>query len=114
MANADKELEKYTRNMEALLTHEKDNSAVFKEHQRLAGVVMDAHSDLEDAVAEEKRSVSNGDYKATYLAQTQTFADIEAIDQLIAAGKIDKDLRAIIVKTIDRPPRILIGPERVG
>lgn len=101
-------LEKYSNAVARLKEHQTDNQAVFDAHKLLLNGVIDAENELRDQVAEAKLSANNEFFDVSYTPQTQTFADIEMIDQLIAAGKIAASLRGEIVKTQDRPARITI------
>lgn len=90
----------------AVEEHINQNKPVFDAHERLVSAVIDAENALADEVEAAKVSANNGMFAVTYSPQTMTFADIEVIDKLIAEGKLDKNLRAEIVKTVDRPAKI--------
>lgn len=101
-------LERYTVAKEKVEAHIEDNKAVFDTHQKLVMSLIDAENELRDTVSESREGVSNGKYTVSYLPQTQTWADIETIDQMIATGLIKKELREKIVMTQERPARISI------
>lgn len=102
-------LDSFTRARQAVEDHVAANKPIFDAHQRLVGNVIDTENALRDAAAEAGKGLSNGTFNVTVTPQTQVFADIETIDQLIKEGKIDPSLREKIVKTVTRPPRITIG-----
>lgn len=104
-------LEKYTRAMEALNGHIKQNKAVFDAHKRYVESVIDAENELRDAVATENKGVENSDFEVKVFPQTQTYADIEVIDAMVKEGNINGQMRDRIVKTIKRPLRISIRPK---
>lgn len=105
-------LDKYTSAMNQLNDHTEKNQTVFNEHKNIMLRVIDAENELRDAVAESNAGISNGAFRVTVTPQTQTWADIEAIDRLIAAGSIPASLREAIVKTTQRPARISIQPQK--
>lgn len=72
-------LANYTGAMKNLSEHEEANAAVFKEHQRLAMLTIDADNALRDAVAEEKAGVSNDSFKVSYTPVEQTLYDEDII-----------------------------------
>jgi len=109
---ADAALIAYTSAMDALKGHQEDNKEVFDAHQKLVMNVIDAENVLRDEVAELKESVSNGQYRASYTPQSQTYADIEEIDRAVSQGIITQEVRSQIVKTVDRAARITIGEIR--
>lgn len=113
MADSNFQLTKYTSAHKQMMDHQKNNSSVFDEHKRLMMLVIDAENELRDAVAENKANVSNNDFKVTVTPQTQTFADIDVIDRLIANGQISASLRESIVKTVPRPERITISATNI-
>ena len=102
-------LDKYTKAVRQVKDHQESNSAVFAEHKNLMMTLIDAENELRDAVAEAGAGVSDAFTKVVITPQTQIWADIEAIDKLIAQGKIPSALRDQIVKTQQRPPRITIS-----
>ena len=110
--NAATSLEKYSRAVQAMKDHQEANIAVFDKHKSLMMQVIDADNELRDAVAESGAGISDNLTKVTITPQTQTWADIETIDRLIAQGKIASALRAEIVKTQQRPPRITISEQK--
>lgn len=91
-----------------------DNNTI-RAHQSIVGLAIDAEARLRD---EAYTVFIEGDKKPfdyidagvfiSVKPETQTYADIEAIDALIAQGLIPATLRAQIVKTQERPPRISI------
>lgn len=95
--------------MGKLEEHQEQNKKVFDDHKKIVFDVMDAENELRDAVAEEKSQVSNALFRVTIAPQTQTYADIEVIDRLIASGVIPASKRGEIVKTVDRPARVNIS-----
>lgn len=101
-------LEKFTSATNALKDFQDRHEEIFAEARRLGMLIVDAENELRDEVAEAKEGVSNGSYKVMYVPQTQTWADIEEIDALIAGGKVAEEYRARIVKTQERPGRITI------
>lgn len=105
-------LDKYTSAMNAMTNQQEANSPVFNEHKRLMLQVIDAENELRDAVAESNAGISNGAFRVTVTPQSQTWADIEAVDRLIASGSIPASLRESIVKTTQRPARISIQPQK--
>lgn len=108
MSDSNFSLTKYTSAHKQMMEHQRNNASVFDEHKRLMLLVIDAENELRDAVDENKANVSNNDFRVTITPQTQTFADIEVIDRLIANGQISASLRESIVKTVQRPDRISI------
>lgn len=109
MATPESALEKYTKADQARKAFIEENKAVFDTQSNLVMAIIDAENELRDAVAESGKGVFNGYYKVSCVPQTQTFADIEVIDQMIGSGIIKKELRDQIVKTNERPPRISIS-----
>lgn len=103
-------LEKYTKSIEALESHKRANAGVFEEHQKLVFEVIDAENELRDEVAIANAGVENNKYKVVLTPQTQTYGDIEAIEKLVADKIISPEIRAKIVVTTERPPRITIKP----
>lgn len=119
-------LDKYSKLVAERDKHIEDNKAVFEAHEKIVFNILDVENELRDEVAEDFESlreqaktdptvrpeaeagVSNGEYAVQVAAQTQTWADIEVIDKLIAEGVIPASKRAEIVKTQSRPPRITI------
>jgi hypothetical protein len=110
MSNAIQALEKYTKVVEERNKYIESNKAVFDTHEQIAMRIIDAENELRDAVADEKAGVQNESFTVRHVAQTQTYADIEVIDQMVAGGKITAGMRAEIVKTVDRPARVSILP----
>ena len=94
--------------MEALKDHAESNKEIFDTHQKFILNVIDSENELRDYIAETKEGESNGTHQVTIIPQTQTWADIEEIDKLIAEGVISPSLRERIVKTQDRPARVSI------
>lgn len=88
-----------------------ENKAIFDEYERIGGEIIDADNALRDSVAESKEGCQNDEWVVSFTPQTQTYADIEKIDQLIAGGVIPASKRDEIVKTVDRPARITIRPQ---
>lgn len=105
-------LERYENAVEAQKSHIKANEAIFKTHEQLAYQIIDAENYLRDIIAEEKEGVIGSDFTVTYTPQTQTYADIEVIDSLIAGGIIPQAKRAEIVKTVERPAKVSIRPNK--
>lgn len=105
-------LEKYTIAAKAVDTHVAENKGVFDKHQSLVFALIDAEGKLRDDAAEAKEGATNGDYKVVVNPQTQTYADIEVIDALIAGGVIPASKRAEIVKTVERPLKITISKQK--
>lgn len=101
-------LDNYAKAVSALERHKEQNSTVFEDHQELVFRVIDAENLLRDEVAMAKSGVENNEYNVTCTPETQTFGDIEEIDKLVAAKLISPEIRAKIVKTVDRPARITI------
>jgi len=89
------------------------NEAVFKEFDRICYVKDKAEENLKDEVAITKIPLSNQTHDVIVHDQTLTVADIETIDRLIAAGKIPADLRAEIVRNVDRPPYIAVREKKL-
>lgn len=83
---------------------------IFAQHRALGMNILDTQMKLEDAVVLADKGISNADIEVKLIPQTQTFADITVIDDMIKAGKIAPGLRDEIVKTIARPPHISIKP----
>lgn len=110
--SASSDLDKYSAAVAALKEHQAENKPIFDAHQKLVFNVIDAENSLRDSVAELGAGLSNGDHQVNFIPQTQTWGDIETIDQLIAEGKIPKELRDQIVKTQPRPPRITISEQK--
>ena len=108
----EKKLEKYEDAVQAIKDHIAQNKSVFDSHEKLVMAQIQAESDLRDAVQEAETGVSDGMYNVTFEKQTQTFGDVEAIEKLIAGGAIHKTLKGSIIKTVSRPPKILIKPLR--
>lgn len=107
--SAESALQKYATAKAAVAEHIADNESVFKAHEQLVFKVIDAENEVRDEVAAAGRGLSDGLYRVSCDPQTQTFGDIEAIDRLIASGKIPGNLREQIVKTVTRPARITIS-----
>ena len=105
-------LEKYSKAVQAVKNHQEANSSVFTQHKGLMLQLIDAENELRDAVAESGAGISDNYTIVTIKPQTQTWSDIEAIDALIAQGKIPSELRSQIVKTQQRPPRISISEQK--
>jgi len=104
-------LENYTKAMEELGNHQHANKAVFDAHQALVMRVIDAENALRDEVAVTKTGVQNDHYQVIVKPESQTFADIEAIDQMFNSGlAITKENRSQIIKTVERAVRIIIRP----
>lgn len=101
-------LEKYTKAVEKRDAHITENKAVFDAHEKIVMDIIDAESDLRDAVAESKEGVSNTEFTVTITPQTQTFVDIEQLDKFVADGSMSKEMRDLAVKTEERPPKISI------
>lgn len=112
--DATQSIAKYSRAVQAMKAHQEENKPVFDRHKELMMQILDADNELRDAVAESGASISDDFTVVTVTPQTQTFADIVAIDKLIAEGKIPATLRAEIVKTAQRPPRITVGEKHVN
>lgn len=111
--NPEVSLEKYSNAVAALKDHQAANQKVFSAHEQLLGKLIDAENELRDAVAVAARGVENGQFSVSHIPQTQTWADIDELDQLIAQGKIPGDVRGQIVKTQQRPARITIHPQKL-
>lgn len=109
MSNPAAALEKYSNVYAELKQHQKDNQSVFTAHQNIVLRLIDAENELRDAVAEAGAGISNADHVVTHTPQTQTWADIEVLDRMVADGKLNADLYKEIVKTQNRPPRITVG-----
>lgn len=101
-------LEKYTKLVEKRNEHIKANKTVFDDHEKIVMDIIDAENDLRDAVAESKEGVSNAEFTVTVTPQKQVWADIETLDKFVASGNITKEMRDMVVKTQDRPPKISI------
>lgn len=112
MSKSIQALEAYTRAENARRAFMQEHKDIFDKVEALGMASMDADSALRDAVAEEKESVQNEHFIVTATPQTQTYADIEVIDNLIAGGIIPAAKRADIVKTVERPIKITIRPQR--
>lgn len=102
-------LGKYASAMRARADLIEANKAVFADYERIGMTIIDAESELRDAVAEDKDGIVGDGYQVVYSPQSQTYADIEKIDEMIENGvKLTPGLRAEIVKTVDRPAKITI------
>lgn len=101
-------LEKFTSATNALKDYQDKHEEIFAEARRLGMLIIDAENELRDDVAEAKEGVSNGAFKVSYVPQTQTWADIDVIDEYVFIGTLKKEDRDRIVKTQDRPGRITI------
>lgn len=103
-----KSLEKYTKAFEALEDHRQKHIGIFDAHQALVLTLIDAENELRDDVAEGGVGIENTDFKVTITPQTQVFADVEEVDKLVKDKLISPEIRAKIVKTNQRPPKISI------
>lgn len=105
-------LERYEKAVEAQKNHIRANQSIFSTHEQLAYQIIDAENYLRDVIAEEKEGVIGSDFTVIYTPQTQTYADIDVIDNLIAGGIIPQARRAEIVKTVERPAKVFIRPNK--
>ena len=99
----------YGNRVRSVKEHTEANKAIFDQHTQLVGLLIDAENALRDAAAEAGEGISNGEFRVVVTPQTQTWADIEVIDSLIANGYIQSKYRDQIIKTIARPARISIS-----
>ena len=111
MESANKALEKYTKvqqeRKELIAAHKE----VFDKFEAIGLRIIDADNELRDAISEYGAGVENDQWVVTIMPQTQTFADIEVIDEMIANGvQLTPARRSEIVKTVERPLRISIKP----
>ena len=106
MSNVKTLLDKYSDKVKALKAFQGENKSVFDQHQTLLFAVIDAENELKDEVASTKEVAKNDFHEVKRTPQTQTFADIEVIDQLINNGVIPASRRSEIVKVQDRPDYI--------
>lgn len=105
---AKKALEKYSAATRAIKAHLDENSGIFSAHQRLLMQQLDSENELRDAVAISGFGISNRDFVVTITPQSQTFVDPEYVKELIAQGKISKELEGSLIQTQQRSPRISI------
>lgn len=101
-------LNKHTSAMNAMDDMREQNRTIFSQYERLANIAIGTRARLEDEAVAANSGIQNGQYEVKLIPQPQTFADIEVIDQLIAAGEIKAELRDKIVKTVERPPYVSI------
>lgn len=110
MSNTQNLLDRYSQAVNALEDHKRANASVFSAHQQLVFRVIDAENALRDEIEVTKEAPKNEYHEVKVTPQSQTFADIEVIDQLIRDGVIPQRVRNDIVKTVSRPDYVGIRP----
>lgn len=103
-------LDAYSNAISALEAHKRENVAVFGTHASLLNAVIDAENALRDEIALDPTPIKNKYHEVRVIPQSQTFADIEVIDQMIKDGQIPPGKRDTIVKTVKRPDHVTIRP----
>lgn len=99
---------KYSNAVAALKDHIKDNKTIFDAHQKLVYAVMDAENELRDAVAETKEGVKNETHIVTVTPVTITQVDPDDV-RARQGQALTPEVIGEIIKTIERPPRIVIS-----
>lgn len=113
MASKEIHLERYTKAFEALHEDIAENQNVFKPHERLVGMLIDAENDLRDAVVEQgiTEPFSDGSFNVSVTPQTQTTYNEEGILAKLGMTK-EAAIAAGLITVTERPPRISISKIR--
>lgn len=102
-------LNEYTAAMKDLNKHLEQNKSVFDTHQNFVFRVMDAENALRDSVSMSKRDISNREFEVKYRPQTMIYGDVDVLNDMIAKGEIPAHRKAEVIKTVDRPAKIIIS-----
>lgn len=100
----------FNSSMKALKEFELLHKDIFAQHRRLNMTIIDARAKLEDQAVMANKGIQGTEYEVILKPQSQTFADIGVINDLVKAGKIDPQYLDQIIKTEDRAPYVIIKP----
>jgi len=107
-----KALERYANAVQAIKDHIEDNPGVFKTHDSLVGVQIDADNNLRDIVSELGEGVTDGQYNVIVRNVNYETVDIGELDKLVDSGVLSKEVRNRLVKMTNRPAQITISQVR--